>query len=123
MVNTVWVNAEHGRDLHLLADHGRDFHPLADHGRDLHPLADHGRDLHPLADHMTKLRHFSNVENRVCSAIIFLLQVMLEQALTTLIVCLIKNDMKKSNKRASMLQWILSRFGFSQNYFEVRLQK
>ena len=33
MVNTVWVNA------------------------------DHGRDLHPLADHMTKLQNFTKEEN------------------------------------------------------------
>ena len=33
MVNTVWVNA------------------------------DHGRDLHPLADHMTKLRNFTKEDN------------------------------------------------------------
>ena len=52
MVNTVWVNA------------------------------DHGRDFHPLADHMTKLRNFTKEE------IIFSLQLMLEKALTNLIVCL-----------------------------------
>ena len=52
MVNTVWVNA------------------------------DYGRDFHPLADHMTKLRNFTKEE------IIFSLQLMLEKALTNLIVCL-----------------------------------
>ena len=52
MVNTVWVNA------------------------------DHGRDFHPLADHMTKLRNFTKEET------IFSLQLMLEKALTNLIVCL-----------------------------------
>ena len=58
MVNAVWVNA------------------------------DHGRDFHPLADHMTKLRNFTKEENRDFSAFRFSLQLMLEQALTNLIVCL-----------------------------------
>ena len=52
MVNTVWVNA------------------------------DHGHNLHPLADHMTELQHFTNEENRNFSAFRFLLQLMLEQATT-----------------------------------------
>ena len=59
MVNTAWVNA------------------------------DHGRDLHPLADHSTKLRNFTKEENSDFYAFRFLLQLMLEQALTNLIVCLI----------------------------------
>ena len=50
--------------------------------------ADHGHDFRPLADHMTKLRNFSNEENRDFSAILFSLQLMLQQALTNLIVCL-----------------------------------
>ena len=58
MVNTVWVNA------------------------------DHGSDLHPLGDHMTKLRNFAKEENLDFSAFRFSLQLMLEQALTNLIVCL-----------------------------------
>ena len=58
MVSTVWVNA------------------------------DHGRDLHPLADHMTKLKNFTKEENFYFSAFRFSLQLMLEQALTSLIVCL-----------------------------------
>ena len=58
MVNTVWVNA------------------------------DHGRDFNPLADHMTKLRNFTKEKNRDFSAILFLLQLMLEQAFTNFIVCL-----------------------------------
>ena len=58
MVNTVWVNA------------------------------DHGRVFHPLADHMTKLRNFTKEENRDFSAFGCLLHLMLEQALTNLIVCL-----------------------------------
>ena len=41
MVNTVWVNA------------------------------DHGRDAHPLADHMTKLHNFTKEQNRDFSAFRF----------------------------------------------------
>ena len=50
--------------------------------------ADHGHDLHPLADHMTKLKNFTKEENRDFSAFRFSFQLMLEQALTNLIVCL-----------------------------------
>ena len=50
--------------------------------------ADHGRHFHPLANHMIKLRNFSKEENHDFSAILFSLQLMLEQALTNLIVCL-----------------------------------
>ena len=76
------------------------------------------RDLHPLADDMTKLRNFTKEENRDFSVFRFSLQLMLEQALTDLIVCLKisqKNYMQKLHKRACMLQWILGRLGFSQN--------
>ena len=58
MVNTVWVNA------------------------------DHGRDLHPLADHLTKLNNFTKEKNRGFSAFRFSLQLTLDQALTNLVVCL-----------------------------------
>ena len=51
-------------------------------------IADHGCDLHPLADHMTKLRNFTKEENSDFSAFPFSL-LMIEQALTNLIVCLI----------------------------------
>ena len=44
----------------------------------------HGRDLHPLADDMTKLNNFTKEENRDFSAFKFLLQLMLEQVLTNL---------------------------------------
>ena len=50
--------------------------------------ADHGRDFHPLSDHMTKLRNFTKEEIRDFSAFRFSLQSMLEEALTNLIVCL-----------------------------------
>ena len=52
MVNTVWVNSNHGRNFH------------------------------PLADHMTKLQNFTKEENRDFSAFRFSLPLMLEQALT-----------------------------------------
>ena len=73
----------------------------------------HGRDLQHLADHMTELKNFTNEENRGFSA--FLLQLMLGQALTNLIVCHTKNYMQKLHKRASMLRWILGWFSFSLN--------
>ena len=50
--------------------------------------ADHGHELHPLTDHMTKLRNFTKEENRYFSTFRFSLQLMFEQALTNLIVCL-----------------------------------
>ena len=50
--------------------------------------ADHGRDFHHLTDHMTKLKNFTKEENRDFSAFRFSFQLMLEQALTNLIVCL-----------------------------------
>ena len=56
MANTVWVNA------------------------------DHGRDLHPLAGHMTKLRNI--IKGEKFSAFRFSFHLMLEQALSNLIVCL-----------------------------------
>ena len=58
MVNTVWVNADHGHDLHLLANH------------------------------MTQLTKFIKEENYDFSAFRFSLQLMFEQALTNLTVCL-----------------------------------
>ena len=50
MVNTVWVNTNHGCNLH------------------------------PLADHMTKLRNFTKEENHDFSAFRFSFQLMLEHA-------------------------------------------
>ena len=50
--------------------------------------ADHGRDFNPLADHMTKLRNFTKGENRDFAAFRFSLHLMLENALSNLIVCL-----------------------------------
>ena len=56
MVNTVWVNA------------------------------DHGHDFHPLADHITKLRNFTKGKTRNFSAFPFSLHLMFDQALSNLIV-------------------------------------
>ena len=50
--------------------------------------ADHGCDPHPRANHMTKLNNFTKEENCDFSAFRFSLQLMLEQTLTNLIVCL-----------------------------------
>ena len=86
--------------------------------------ADHGRDFNPLAVHMTKLQNVIKGENRDVSAFRFLLHLMLEQALSNLIVCLIsQNYIQKLCKRVTMVHWIRGRFGFSQNYFEMRLEK
>ena len=51
MVNTVWVNADHGHNLYLLADH------------------------------MTQLQNFTKEENSDISAFQFSLQLILEQFL------------------------------------------
>ena len=61
--------------------------------------ADHGRDFHPLADHMTKLLHFTKEKNRDFSAILFSLQLMLEQVLSFFVVAkLTRNETSiKSN--------------------------
>ena len=48
--------------------------------------ADHGRDFHPLADHTTQLKNFTKEENLDFSAFRFSHQLMVEQALTNLIV-------------------------------------
>ena len=70
MVNTVWINA------------------------------DNGRDIKPLADHMTKLKKFTKEENRDFSAFRFSIQFMLEQALPNLIVCLMISHKKLHSKVA-----------------------
>ena len=51
--------------------------------------ADHRRDFHPLADHMTKLRNFTKGEILEPSAFPFSLQLIVDQTLTNLIVCLL----------------------------------
>ena len=50
--------------------------------------ADYERDFNPLADHRTKLRNFTKEENRDFSVFRFSLHLMLEQALSNLIICL-----------------------------------
>ena len=59
MVNTVWVNA------------------------------DHGRDFHPLANHTTKLRNVTKGEIREFSAFPCSLRLMFDQEFSHLLVCLI----------------------------------
>ena len=69
--------------------------------------ADHGRDLHPLVDHTTKLKKFTKEKIMILSAFRFSLQLMVERALTNSIVYLMisqkKNYIQKLHKRASML--------------------
>ena len=66
----------------------------------------HGRDFHPLADHMSFFHTF-----------LFSLQLIFNQILSNLIICL----MISQKNYIQMLQWILGRFDFSQNEFEMRL--
>ena len=52
--------------------------------------ADDGRDFHPLADHTTTLKHFTKGKvRRQFSAFPFSLQLMFDPALNNLIVCLL----------------------------------
>ena len=87
--------------------------------------ADHGRDFHLLTDYMTKLQNFTKSEIYEFSAFPFPLHLMFDQTLSNLIVCLMisQNHMQQLHKRASMLQWILGKFDISQNEFEMRLAK
>ena len=64
--------------------------------------ADHGRDFLTLADHMTTLR---KGEMRKFSAFLFSLQLLFDQILSNLIVCLVifrKKYIQKLHKRVSM---------------------
>ena len=54
----------------------------------VYAYADHERDFNHLADHMTKLKKFTKDENRDFLAFRFSLNLMLEQTLSHLIVCL-----------------------------------
>ena len=56
------------------------------------------RYIHPLADDLTKLRIFPKVEISEFSAFPFLLQLMFDQTLTNLIVCLMISQKKMSHK-------------------------
>ena len=62
--------------------------------------ADHGRDFNSLTDHMTKLQHFTKGENHDFSAFRFSLHIMLDQALSNLIVCLMISHEKRHTKVA-----------------------
>ena len=50
--------------------------------------ADHARDLCPLVDHVTKLKHFTKGDIHEFSVFPFSLHLMFEQILSNLIVCL-----------------------------------
>ena len=62
--------------------------------------ANHGRDFHPLADHMPKLRNFTKGEIREFSAFPCSLHLMFDQTLSNLIVCLIISHTKLHTKVA-----------------------
>ena len=49
---------------------------------------DHEHDINPLADYMTQLQHFTKEDNCDFSAFRFSFQLILEQTITNLIVCL-----------------------------------
>ena len=51
--------------------------------------ADHVCDYHPLADHMTKVRYFTKGEIRYFSAFPYSLQLMIDQTLSNVAVCLL----------------------------------
>ena len=87
--------------------------------------ADHGRDFHPLAEHTTTLNNFIKGEIREFLAFPFSLDLKFDRTLSKLVVCLVishKNYIQKLHKRASILQWILGRFDFSQNEFEMKIE-
>ena len=81
--------------------------------------ASHGCDFHPLANHMTKLKKLP----RVSFQRFYFQLTMFDQAISNLIVCLMISPklryIQKLHKRVSMLQWILDRFEFLQNEFEL----
>ena len=56
--------------------------------------ADHGRNFNPLSNHMIKLKNFTKGENRDFLAFQFSLNLMLEQTLSNLIVCLMISQKK-----------------------------
>ena len=85
--------------------------------------ADHGRAFHPLANHKTKSQNFTKEENRAFSAFQFSLQLMLEQALTNVIVCLMISQKTTYESCTNKLACCSGRFVFWQNLFEMRLAK
>ena len=77
--------------------------------------ADRWQDFRPLADHKAKLQHFTKGEICELSAFLCSLQLMFDQTLINLIVCLMISQKLHTNKQTRMLQWILDTFDFSQN--------
>ena len=78
--------------------------------------AEHGRDIRPLAHHRTKLRKFNKGEID-SSAFPFSLQLIFEETLSNLRVCLMISQkfMQTLPNRVNKLQWILGVFCFSQS--------
>ena len=76
-----------------------------------------------LADHTTQLRNFTEGEIREVSA--FSCHLVIDQALSNLIVCLMITQTLQTNiaQTIYMLQWILCKFDFSQKEFEMTLTK
>ena len=77
---------------------------------------DHGSDFHPLADHMTNLQNFTKGDSREISAFPFSPQLMFDQTLINLIICLMISY--KNAQRASILHLIQGRFDFSKMYLK-----
>ena len=78
--------------------------------------ADHGRDFHPLADHMTKLQNFTKAAICEFLAFPFSLQLMFDETLTNVMIFLMIAQKLHTTvaQGISMLQWTLSMFDFSQ---------
>ena len=55
----------------------------------MHVSTDHQRDFRPLDDHITKLQHFTKGEIREFSPFPFSLDLMFDQTLSNLIICLV----------------------------------
>ena len=73
---------------------------------------------------MTKLKKFAKGKIHEFSTFLSSLQLMFDQTFSNLIICLmISQKATKMHQGTSMLQWILGRFDFSQNSFEMRVAK
>ena len=91
----------------------------------LSPITRQSLEISPRVKFMNFQRfhfHFANFtkgEIHEFSAFPFSLHLIFDQTLSNLIVCLMisQNLQYKLYKRASMLQWILGKFGFSQNNY------
>ena len=62
--------------------------------------ADHGLVFHPLDNHITKLRNFTNGEIREFSAFPFSFQLMFDETLSNIIVCLMISHTKLYKKNS-----------------------